>query len=186
MGLFGLKEHKKRTVNFVELWDEVLSAYLRKDKSTYGLIRQSPFYVDMVGLYSGEDNVTYLYSIDGYPSEIEVSYRSTLRKECKDGVRLSFISTFEKYQIPWASPQMKAKLKTWQIIEQDEDDVNEYNLYANLASLDSQQWRKDSLTYLSEAEIRRKRRTFKFRSLMLISGKRGEEFDDTVKEVTKL
>lgn len=186
MRIFGGKEHKKRTVNFVELWDEVLSANLRKNNSSFGLLRQSPFYVDLVGMYSGEDNVTYMYSIDGYPSELEVSYRSTLRKECKSGVRLSFISTFEKYQIPWTSPNMKAKLKTWQIIEQDEEDVNEYNIHANLASLDSQQWRKDSITYLSEAEIRRKRRTFKFRSLMLISGKRGEDFDDTVKEVVKL
>ena len=186
MRLFGGREHKKRTVNFVQLWDEILSANLRKNNSSFGLLRQAPFYVDLVGMYSGEDNVTYMYSIDGYPSELEVSYRSTLRKECKNGVRLSFISTFEKYQIPWTSPNMKAKLKTWQIIEQDEEDVNEYNIHANLASLDSQQWRKDSITYLSEAEIRRKRRTFKFRSLMLISGKRGEDFDDTVKEVVKL
>lgn len=186
MKLFGSSEHKKRTINFVKLWDTVLSASLRKDDSEYGLLRQANFYVDLVGLYSGEENVTYLYSIDGYPSELEVSFRSTLRKECKDGVRLSFISTFEKYQIQWSSPQMKAKLKTWQIIEQDEDEVNEYNIHANLASLDSQQWRKDSLTYLSEAEIRRKRRTFKYRSLMLISGKRGDDFNSTVKEVVKL
>lgn len=184
--LFSSKRHKKRTINFIELWDEILSASLRKNKSSFGLLRQAPFYVDMVGMYSGEENVTYIYSIDGYPSELEVSYRTTLRRECKDGVRLSFISTFEKYQIPWSSPQMKAKLRTWQILEQDGTDVDEYNLHANLAYLDSQQWRKDSLTYLSEAEIRRKRRTFKFRSLMLISGKRGAEFDDTVKEVTNL
>ena len=111
MRLFRGKEHKKRTVNFVQLWDEILSANLRKNNSSFGLLRQAPFYVDLVGMYSGEDNVTYMYSIDGYPSELEVSYRSTLRKECKNGVRLSFISTFEKYQIPWTSPNMKAKLK---------------------------------------------------------------------------
>lgn len=186
MAMFAKKRHKKRTVSFVELWDEILSANLWKNKSKRGLIRQSPFYVDMMGLYSGENNVTYVYSIDGYPSEIEVSYRSTLRRECKEGVRLSFISTFEKYQIPWSSPNMKAKLRTWQIIEQNEEEVNEYNLYSNLSLLDSQEWRKNSLTYLSEAEIRRKRRTFKFRSLMLISGERGENFDDTVKEVVNL
>lgn len=187
MGLFSRGSHKKRTINFIELWDEILSANIRKNKSSFGMLRQAPFYVDMVGMYSGEDNVTYMYSIDSYPSEIEISYRTTLRKECKDGVRLSFISTFEKHQIPWSSPQMRAKLRTWKIIEeQDDKDVDEYNLHSNLASLDSQQWRKESLTYLSEAEIRRKRRTFKFRSIMLISGKRGIDFDDTVKEVTNL
>lgn len=186
MKIFGGKQHKKRTINFVELWDEVISSNLRKNNSAFGIVRQAPFYVDLVGMYSKEDNVTYMYSIDGYPSELEVSYRSTLRRECKDGVRMSFISTFEKYQIPWSSPQMKAKLKTWQILEQNNGDIDEYNLHANLATLDSQQWRRDSLTYLSEAEIRRKRRTFKFRSIMLISGKRGDNFNDTVKEVVKL
>lgn len=181
-----MKEHKKRTISFVELWDKILAANLRKNKSMKGVTKQAPFYMDMTGMYSGEDNVTFIYSIDGYPSELEVSYRSTLRRECKDGVRLSFISTFDKYRIDWTGAQMRAKLRTWQIIEKDESEVNEYNLYGNLAILDSQQWRRDSLTYLSEAEIRRKRKTFKFRSLMLISGKRGEDFDDTVTEVIKL
>lgn len=180
------KPHKKRTMSFVKLWDEVLSALITKNESETGELRHAPYYMDLKGFYSDEDNVTYMYTIDGYPSELEISYRTTLRRECKDGVRMSFVSTFEKHQIPWNSPQMKAKLRTWQLLETDEDTIDAYNLHSNLAILDGQQWRRDSLTYLSEAEIRRKRKTFKFRSVMFISGKRGENFDDTVKEVTNL
>ena len=191
MGLFGRKSevnrtHKARTVNFVQLWDEIGAAYVMKNNSNYGELRTSNMYVDMLGLYSGEDNVTYLYSIDGYPKEVEISYRSSLRKLCKEGVRISFISPLEKTVIEWGSTQMRAKLRTWRRLENDGGDVDEYNLYENLNALDSQDWRKDSLVYLSTAELRRKRKMFRFRSLMLISGKRGTDFNDSIKEITAM
>lgn len=181
--MFG---HKKRTVGVIKLWDNLLSNYLKRNDSMYGDMRQANYYMDLKGFYSGEDNVTFMYTIDGYPSELELSYRSTLRDVCKDGVRISFISTFEKHQILWNSPQMQSKFRTWKILEAEQGEVDEYNLHSNLALLDSTQWRKDSLTYLSEAEIRRKRKTFKFRSVMFVSGKRGDEFNDTIKELTTL
>lgn len=183
MGLGKGREHKKKTVSFVTLWDEIGTAYIKKDDSNYGERRTRNMYVDLLGFYSGEDNVSYIYSIDGYPRELEHSYVSTLRNECKPGVRISIIAPLEKHNIDWNSAQMKAKLRTWKTIEQQTDDVDEYNLYQNLNTLDSQQWRKDSLVYLSEAEIRRKRKMFKFRSLMIISGKRGDDFNNSVKDI---
>ena len=184
--MLGFGNHRKRTIKPWKLWDEIISAVLTKNVSTDAIIRQAPYYVDFKGIYSGINNVTYLYSIDGYPSELELSYRSSLRRECKHGVRISFISTFERYVIPWESPQMKSKLRTWKILENDGADVDEYNLHQNMAQLDSQAWRKESLVYLNDAEIRRKRKMFKFRSIMLISGKRGDAFDETVEAVVRL
>lgn len=191
MGLFGRRNeadntHRARTVNFVTLWDEIGTAYLMRNNSNYGELRTSNMYVDMLGLYSGEDNVTYMYSIDGYPKEIEIAYRSTLRSLCRDGVRISFVSPLEKTTIDWGSTQMRAKLRTWRRLENENGDIDEYNLYENLNMLDSQDWRKDSLVYLSTAELRRKRKMFRFRSIMLISGKRGTEFNDSVKEITSM
>jgi hypothetical protein len=86
MGLFGLgggKEHPPRTVNFTQLWDEIGSAYLRKNDSTWSETRQANMYNDIIGFYSGEKNVTFVYSIDGYPMELENSYRTSLRDCCK-------------------------------------------------------------------------------------------------------
>lgn len=183
--MFG-KQHKKRTIKFWQLWDKIACTYLTKNDSMSGELRRANYYMDMKGFYSNEENVTFMYTIDGYPSELELSYRSTLRNVCKEGVRISFVSTFEKHQILWNSPQMQSKLKTWKLIEAETGEVDEYNLHSNLALLDSQQWRKDSLTYLSEAEIRRKRKTFRFRSVMFVSGKRGEAFDDTIKELVSI
>lgn len=177
------KEHKKRTIPMLELWDNIASNFMQKDSSTTGVLRRKPFYMDLKGLYSDSDNVTYLYTIDGYPSEMEVSFRSSLRRECKEGVRLSFVTTMEKHEIQWDSPQIRAKLRTWKSLDSDTDEVDEYNLHSNLALLDSQSRRKASLVYLSSAEIRRKRKLFKVRGMLLVSGKRGENFDSTIKDV---
>lgn len=183
MGIMG-RTHLKRTINFIKLWDEIATAFVMRNNSNYGEIRTKNMYIDLLGMYSGEDNVTYLYSIDGYPKELENSYRTTLRAKCYQGVRISFISPFEKHVIDWNSAQMKARLRTWRNLERDSTDIDAYNLYQNLATLDSQDWKKESLIYLSTAEQRRHRKMFKFRSLMLISGCRGKDFDNSVKEIT--
>lgn len=175
--------HLKRTVNFVKLWDEIAAANIRRNDSAYGERRTANMYVDMVGLYSGEDNVTFVYSIDGYPKELELSYRTTLRNCCEAGVRISFISMMDKHRIDWGSPQMRAKLRTWKMLDEETENVDEYNLHQNLQTLDSQDWRKESLVYLSTAELRRKRKMFKFRSLMLVSGVRGVEFNKTIEKL---
>lgn len=179
------RERPKRTLNFIQLWDEIATAHIVKNMSNYGEIRSKNMYVDLLGLYSGEENVTYLYSIDGYPRELEMSYRSSLRSLCRSEVKISFISPFEKHDIAWGSQQMRAKLSTWRTLSQDSDDknVDEFNLHKHITSMDSQEWRKESLVYLSLASIRRKRKLFVFRSIMLISGKRGADFDDTVQDV---
>jgi len=186
MDLLSRFSHNKRTVNFVELWDEIATAHVNKNNSNYGETRVDNMYVDLLGLYSGEDNITYLYSIDGYPRELELSYRTTLRSCCEDGVRISFISQLDKHQIDWESQQMKAKLRTWKTLDQSTEDVDEYNLHENLNLIDSQAWRRASLSYLNVAELRRKRKMFKFRSLMLVSGKRGTNFNKTVESLVKL
>lgn len=184
--MLSSRGHKKRTTNFVHLWDEIATAHINRNNSMYGETRVANMYCDLLGLYSGEDNISYLFSIDGYPKELELSYRTTLRSCCEDGVRISFISQMDKYQIDWGSHQLRAKLKTWKIVDQGADNVDEYNLHENLNTLDSQDWRKESLVYLSLAEIRRKRKMFKFRSLMIVSGKRGVNFNTTVKELISL
>lgn len=189
MGLISFgkgKTHKQRTVNFIELWDEIATAHIKKNDSNYGELRTANLYVDMLGVYSGENNVTYVFSIDGYPRELELSYRTSLRNICKEGVRISFISHLDKHKIEWSSPQIRAKFRTWKTLEESTGEVNEYNLHENLQMLDSQTWRKDSLVYLSTAELRRKRKMFKFTSLMLVSGTRGQNFNDTIKELVSL
>ena len=185
---FKVKEKKeqKRTVNFIRLWDEIISSFISRRNSNYGELRDYNLYVDILGLYSREDNVSYFYTIDGYPRELENSFRSSLRSECKEGVRISFIGTFEKTTIDWTSAQSRARMRVWRNLDETTKDVDEFNLYENLNTIDSQQWRKDSIVYLSTAELRRHRKMFIFRTIMIISGTRGESFNNSVVEIEKM
>jgi hypothetical protein len=141
--------------------------------------------MDLKGLYSGTDNVTFVYSLDAFPSELEVSFRSSIRRECKSGVRVTFLTRMEKYEIAWNSPQVKSKLRTWRTLDADTEGVDAYNLHENLALLDGQERKKASLVYLNDAELRRKRKLFKVSGLMLVSGVRGEDFNSSIVDINK-
>lgn len=167
----------------IELWKRVFLDSVKKSDSTYPKLRDYNFYSNGSATFSGKDNIALYFTIDGYPSELSNYYRSSIRQEAVGGIRISFISTFENTSIDWGSAQMKSKLKTWKQIDEDSEDVNEYNLRENIAKMDSTTRRKESLVYLSDAEVRRKRRLFKYRTLMVISGKRGSTFDTTIKNV---
>lgn len=185
MGFMGLTPEKKRTIKFWELWDKVIASNMRKNESMRGDKKSDNFYIDFAGIYSGVDNVTYLYTIDKFPSEVEILFRQSIRRECKQGVRVSFISLYDPHKIAWSSPNTKARLRTWRNIDrtQGETDIDDFNLYDNIDSMGGMQWRKTSLRYLSKAERLRKRKTFTVRTMMLISGKRGADFDETVQNV---
>ena len=180
-----VKENKPK-YGFVSLWKRRIVDLGRKNVSSYPKLRNYNFYTNGMATFSEKDLVTYYYTIDGYPREILVDFRDNLRQEVREGVRISFLGIFEPTRIDWNSPKMQSKLRTWRTIEEEQGDVDEFNYNKNMASLDSSEWRKQSLIYLSDADSRRKRRMFKYRSMLLIVGQRGENFDKTVYEVVEL
>lgn len=181
--LKGMSENSDTIIKAFDLWSRVFLNSVRKDDSNYPKLRDYNIYSNGSDMFSGKDNVTYFYTIDGYPKELQINFREAIRQEAREGVRISFISTFENTRIDWGSAQMRSKLKTWKTIDEDSADVDEFNYRENIKLLDNNTWRKQSLLYLSDAEIRRKRRLFKCRSMMIISGVRGANFNTTVNEV---
>lgn len=180
------KEGKEQKISFLELWRRYILNSLKKDLSSYPPYRNYNFYSNGMATMSGKDLITFYYTIDGYPAQLPIDFRDRIRQEARDGVRISFVSTFEPTRIDWASPQMKSKIKTWKTIEQDSGDIDEYNYRENIGLADSMQRRKLSLIYLSDAEVRRKRNLFKYRTMMIIVGSRGANFDKTILEVNKI
>lgn len=170
-----LKAHK--------LWERVFLNSAMKDLSSYPAIRDYNLYSNGSDLFSGKDNISYFYTIDGYPKELQINFKEAIRQEAREGVRISFVSTFENTKIDWGSAQMRSKLRTWKSLDEESADVDEFNYRENIKLLDNNTWRKQSLLYLSDAEIRRKRKLFKYRSIMIISGVRGSNFDTTIQEV---
>lgn len=171
---------RKKKLSAISLWDRVVSASLRQRSSLKSDIKYENFYFDDIGFYNKENGVTFVYTLDGYPSEIETDLRYNLRSECKGDTRVSIISLFERHTINWNSPQMKNKLKSWKILDETAGDVDEYSMHNSIESMDTIVWRKQSLVYLNDAVLRRKRKTFRFRSLVLVTGIRGVDFDESI------
>ena len=180
---YGNANKSKNKIGFIDLWKRYLINYWKRNTSTYPKMRDYNYYSNGNATMSGKDNINFYYTIDSYPSKIPMDFKSEIRKEAKSGVRISFISTFEPTRIDWSSPQMRSKIRTWKSIEEDSEEVTEYNYIENISSMDSNQRRKASLVYLADADQRRRRNLFKYRTMMIISGKRGENFDKTVFEV---
>lgn len=179
----GYADNSDTKIKCTDLWKRVFLNSVKKDDSNYPKLREYNLYSNGNDLFSGKDYITSFFTIDGYPNEISIDFKDSIRQQSKDGVRISFISTFEGTRIQWDSAQMRSKLKTWKTIDEDTEDVDEFNLMQNISLLDNNNWRKQSLVYLSDADIRRNRKLFKYRTIMVISGKRGSSFDSTIKEV---
>ena len=123
--LKGMSENSDTIIRCFELWKRVFLNYVNKNDSNYPKLRDYNLYSDGSNLFSGKDNVTYFYTIDGYPKELQINFKESIRQEARDGVRISFISTFENTRVEWGSAQMRSKLKTWKTIDEDSTDVDE-------------------------------------------------------------
>lgn len=183
LNFYGNVQGSKTRIKAIELWKRNYIDSVRRDESMYPKVREYDFYTDGSSTMSGKDNICFYYTIDGYPTNIPINLRSAIRDEAKAGVRVSFISTFEPTRIDWQSPQMRSKMKTWKTIEEDAGAVDEYNYVENISTMDSTERRKASLIYLADADRRRSRNMFKYRTLMIVSGKRGENFDKSIFEI---
>ena len=171
-------------IGCIELWRRYILNTLKKDNSMYPPLRSYNYYSNGNATMSGKNLITYYYTLDGYPSQLPIDFKDGIRQVCLNGVKVSFISSFEPTKIDWDSPQMKSKIKTWRTIEKETGVIDEYNYRENINLSDSVERRKLSLTYLSDAEVRRQRNLFKYRTMMIVAGSRGEKFDKTIEKIS--
>lgn len=181
--IVGKGDYSNDKISCFELWKRVFLNYQYRGLSEYFPRKNYNLYSDGSSIYSEKDNVSFFYTIDGYPRELPIDYRKVIRLEAKEKIRVSFISTFEGTRIDWDSPQIKSKLRTWQTIDESMEDVNAFNKREKMESSDNNEWRKESLIYLADADVRRRRNIFKYRSLMVVSGKRGTDFDSALARI---
>lgn len=172
-------------ISTLHLWANVVQGLLSKNMSEKGPVRDKNFYASSNAIYSGRDNVTYLYTIDGYPSSIPVNLKKELRSRSRGDVRISYISTFEPTSIPWDTAQMQSKLRTWSQADDKAEDLTEFNYYEKSGAMFERRRRSESLVYLAQAELNRGKQLFTYRTMMLISGTRGELFDEVVEDTEK-
>ena len=186
MNIYGNVDGSSTKVGCFELWKRHLLNYLKRNQSKYPVTRDYNFYATDTCTLSGKDKVNFYYTIDGYPTKVPVDFKTSIRREALEGVRVSFISLFEPTVIEWNSPQMRSKIRTWKNIEEDKEEVTAYNYIENISSMDSMERRKASLIYLSDASVRRQRNLFRYRTLMVVSGERGDRFDKSIGRIESI
>lgn len=176
---------KEKIKNIYNLYDELIFCKLANKESAkcrYIAPDQGKIGIDFLGTYD-KDNISFYYTVGKLPREIYVDWKERLRSECKSGVKVTFIDNIRRHYIAWESPQMQSRLRILRQVrdEQDDKDVDAYNMHKNIKDITKQRWIEDSLLYLSEADKTRGRSLFKSTQFMIISGQRGDDFDDSVK-----
>lgn len=179
---------RKRTVRFPQLWDNHIVSQLYKNESIHNSkpIRDYKVYNDSVALYSEENNITYLYTIDGFDTVLTIGYRRTLRDRCAQGVRVNFIDNVQDHHIDWSDRATKNKFRSWDSVANANETVggkDQYNFQAQMSRDNLTNNRSESLNYIADATINRNRALFQYRSLMLITGQRGKSFDESVERI---
>ena len=176
---------KEKIKNVFDLYDELIFCKLvnrESDKCRKISPERGKIGIDFLGTYDN-DNISFYYTIAKLPQEVFVDWRESLRGECKSGVRITFLDNIRRHYISWESPQMQSRLRILRQVrdESNNKDIDAYNMHKNIKDLSKQNWIEESLLYLSDADKQRGRALLKSSQLMIISGKRGEDFDDSVK-----
>lgn len=165
------------------IWQEFIVDRLTQNDSINKTTRNYDKYMTDDALMSGLDNITYFYTLDAYPKQLPNSYKSQLRSKARGGVRVSFITNMARETIRWNSYKIKNKKMMWKANMDEREKVDEFNYIDNMSDMANDSWKLQSLVYLPDAEITRKRCLFSTRTMMVISGQRGEVFDKVVEDV---
>ena len=180
-GIKGIK------IPFYRLWRQVFLDYFNRYDSGTGIILEDNAYYDVQNLFSGRENVTVLYTIDELPERLPVRYGETIRLSIAGSIytRVSFATLMQPYATPWNSSKVKNRMHTWAEADENRGDDNAYTVRDNKESALRSERRRASMYYLSDAEQVRHRRSFKFQTLMLVNGVRGEDFDTSLLKIEK-
>lgn len=176
--------HIKKVIG---LYDDLICTQLFKNSSLECLNKQcerDEVVIDFLGMYN-KDKITYFYVVTGYPAELPLEFKEKIRSNCRGETRVSFFNTIHKHVIDWNSPQMKSKLRVLRMANEEQagKSVDAFNLHDNLSAMEHQEYIESSLVYLSNADIKRNRTLIRSSLMMMISGVRGEDFDDTVADI---
>ena len=186
--IFGTRDGESPRLAWWWLWRKVILEYNQmKDSRTFP-VRSRNLYTNDRALFSGKENMSVVLSIDGYSAMLPLEFRAAVRDRLHPSMRVSFISNSIPTRIEWSSPEMQARMRNYrsrnQEIEELGDDVFDYQV--NMSALDKNAWLKESIYYLANADgNKRNRQLFDFRSFMIVTGVRGEDFDDALEKIIK-
>lgn len=181
--------NKPKKESWLRFYDELtLATQLQEDnKSSFCTQAKSPHNgvsIDLTAMVAG-DEVTYFYYVNKMPQHLPINYRTQLRQACDKSTRIAFIDLMRPHKMDMNSSKMRAKLRVLAQIggENDNKDINAYNMHENIEEVQRQEWVEESLMYFSEASALRGCGMLKGTMVVQITGKRSALFDNSVKKV---
>lgn len=183
------KHSNKQKVSLLRFYEELTLAAKMQHSNRSSFCTKSDdsvngIAVDFMSTVSG-DYITYYYYINKLPRRVPLNFKTQMRQVCDKNTRITFFNSMEPHKMNMTSSKMKSKLRVLsQIGKENEDkEVNAYNMHENIEEIQHQDWVEDSLMYFSDASITRGCGMFRTTMMVQITGKRGLLFDNSVKQV---
>lgn len=184
MDIFNpFKRYKERLISIVRVYDEMLFTSKVKHRSNdTNFVNPERGYlgIDFSAIHDRE-KITYIYLVYKYPSKLSIDYKKTLRKQCVGESRLHFLAFNRPHVIEWSSQRMKGRLEVLKQVSQSNGDkeTDAYSHHEDNNKIANQNRLEESLMYFADAEKLRERTTFKHTGVFILTGKRGEDMDDS-------
>ena len=175
-------------VDLIKMWDAVYDEYRSRYNPERALASSRRLYMDSNFTYSGTQNVTAYYVIDELPPEFEMGYRATLRSIVPEGISMNFIESNEPFEINWDDPKVKTRLSVLDEVsaknQEESSKGSRFTQHKYVKTAQKDERLSLSVEYANDATLsdQDKRYLYKVRVMIIITGHRGPEFTDLLKD----
>lgn len=168
------------------VWARFLDEYQKRNKSDAYHKKRSPLYARSDRIYSGTENVIYVYTFDRYSEYIPVNFKYEIRKAILDNRNMvvNFFTVVSRESFDFSSQKNKGWLQSVTIanknLEQYED--NDLNNVATDTAVSRNIRTKKTVGYLKFLDLSQ-RKLISPKICMYVIGKRGVEFDRGIESI---
>ena len=173
-------------IAWYHLWADVFTTNTQMQDSRTFPERDYNLYTNNRAVFSGKDNLVVFLSFDGYSTTLPMQFRAELRKRLHHTMRMFFMDYSIPTTINWGDPKLKALLNNYKNTADENKELsdNAFEYQKNRTDLARDQWREESVVYLSNAtSSERKLEFFEYRCHAIVMGIRGEDFDESLEKI---
>lgn len=179
-------------VKVIKMWDDIYDAYRHRYNPNRSVALRANMYMDSNFTYSGVDKVSAYYLIEEMPPEMELGYRKTLRSVVPLGISMNFIEDNESYEVKWGDASFKSRMAILDDVSRDmaeeREGASKYTQHKHQRATDREMRLTQSIDYVRTATMSsdNMRHLYKVRTLVIITGQRGLDFENCLKDFEKL
>ena len=173
-------------IAWYHVWADVFTTDTQMRDSRTFPERDYNLYTNNRASFSGKDNLVVFLSFDGYGTTFPMRFRAELRKRLHPTMRMFFTDYSIPTTINWEDPKLKALLNNYKNTADENKELsdNAFEYQKNRTDLARDQWREESVVYLSNAtSSERQLEFFEYRCHAIVMGIRGEDFDESLEKI---